>query len=141
MRTAPIADREFAGSELTLSLAGTLDMIGLWPGITAAGMSRKGPSTQQAVSQLVVKLEKLGYVERRVGGRRGVGLFLTAAGERARADANRREDELEQRLREVLGGDVYAQLVEQLQIARERLATRDNQSPSRTRDEDRGGSQ
>ena len=84
----PLADELFADGELTLSLAGTLDMVDTWPGCTAADLSRRSPKTQQAISQLVARLEKLGYVERRVGSGRGVGLYLTAAGHAAQADGN-----------------------------------------------------
>ena len=111
----PIFDEVFADSELTLSLAGTLDMIGVWPGSTTAELSRRGHKTQQAFSQLAARLEKLGYVERRVGVGRGVGLYLTPAGEVARADGNRREQQIEERLRELFGEETYAQLGESLE--------------------------
>ena len=55
----PIFDEVFADSELTLSLAGTLDMIGVWPGSTTAELSRRGHKTQQAFSQLAARLEKI----------------------------------------------------------------------------------
>jgi DNA-binding MarR family transcriptional regulator len=117
-RMVPLADELFNDGELTLSLAGTLDMVGTWPGSTAAELSRRSPKTQQAISQLVAKLEKLGYVERRVGPGRGVGLYLTAAGEAAQAEGNRREQQLELRLRELLGEDTYTQLRDMLERAR-----------------------
>lgn len=117
VRLGPIADELFADGELTLALAGTLDMVGTWPGSTVAELSRRGPKSQQAISQLVSRLEKLGYVERRVGPGRGVGLYLTAAGKAAQADGNRREEELELRLRERLGEETYAQLGELLERA------------------------
>jgi DNA-binding MarR family transcriptional regulator len=117
----PLSDDAFADSDLTLPLAGTLDLIGTQPGVTVAELSRRTPKTQQAISQLVAKLEQLGYVQRRVGGGRGVGLYLTSAGEAAQADGNRREVRLEQRLRELLGDDTYKQLGAQLEQARARL--------------------
>ena len=113
----PLADELFADGELTLSLAGTLDMVSTWPGSTAAELSRRRPKTQQAISQLVAKLEKLGYVERRIGPGRGVGLYLTSAGKAAQADGNRREEQLELRLRELLGEETYTQLREMLERA------------------------
>jgi DNA-binding MarR family transcriptional regulator len=116
-RMVPLADELFADGELTLSLAGTLDMVSTWPGSTAAELSRRNPKSQQAISQLVARLEKLGYVERRVGPGRGVGLYLTAAGEAAQADGNRREEQLELRLRKLLGEETYAQLGEMLERA------------------------
>lgn len=117
-RMVPIADDVFADGELTLSLADMLDMVDTWPGSTTAELSRRSPKTQQAISQLVAKLEKLGYVERRVGAGRGVGLYLTAAGGAAQSDGNLREERLEQRLRELLGDETYAQLGEMLERAR-----------------------
>jgi len=120
-RMVPLADEIFADAELTLALAGTLDMVGTWPGSTAAELSRRGPKTQQAISQLVARLEKLGYVERRIGPGRGVGLYLTAAGAAAQADGNRREEQLEQRLRELLGSETYTHLREVLERAKDRL--------------------
>jgi DNA-binding MarR family transcriptional regulator len=117
----PLSEDAFADSDLTLPLAGTLDMIGTWPGATVAELSRRTPKTQQAISQLVAKLEQLGYVQRRVGPGRGVGLYLTPAGQVAQADGNRREVLLEQRVRELLGDDTYRQLGAQLEQARGRL--------------------
>lgn len=116
-----LADDVFAGEELTLALAGTLDMVGTWPGSTAAELSRRGPKTQQAVSQLVARLEKLGYVERRVRPGRGVGLYLTAAGEVARIEGNEREEELDGRLRELVGDETFRELAEVLEKARSGL--------------------
>ena len=85
-----------------------LDTIGNTPLVR---LSRIGAGLRP---QLVAKLEKLGYVERRVGAGRGVGLYLTPAGQTAQADGNRREEQLEQRLRELLGDEDYAQLGETL---------------------------
>ncbi|MBO0769481.1 MAG: MarR family transcriptional regulator [Solirubrobacterales bacterium] len=119
--TLPIGDEVFADSELTLPLAGALDMIGTWPGSTTAGLARRMPKTQQAISQLVARLESLGYVERRLGTGRGIGLYLTREGELARADGNRREELLQARLGELLGGQVLAQLTDALEQARSRF--------------------
>ncbi len=113
----PLADELFEDGELTLALAGTLDMVGTWPGSTAAELSRRSPKTQQAISQLVARLERLGYVERRLGPGRGVGLYLTAAGQAAQAEGNQREEQLEIRLRELLGQKTYTQLREVLERA------------------------
>ncbi len=121
MALVPLMDQTFADTELTLALAGTLDEIGTTPGATAADIARRGVKTQQAISQLVAKGEALGYVERRVGPGRGVGLYLTPAGEAARADGIAREDQLERALAELLGSDVYEQLADALERARPRL--------------------
>jgi DNA-binding MarR family transcriptional regulator len=121
MLMIPLGDAVFEDSDLSLALSGTLDAIGTWPGSTAAELARQGPKTQQAVSQAVSRLEKAGWVERRVGRGRGVELYLTESGEVARAEGHRREDLLEERMRTILGADTYAELVRQLTVARERL--------------------
>ncbi len=127
----PLTDEAFADTELTLALSGTLDEIAATPGATVADISRRTPKTQQAISQAVAKLETLGYVERRLGGGRGVGLYLTAAGEGACADGVEREDWMEVRLRELLGSDVYEEMVEALERGRSRLRTYDSAEPTK----------
>jgi DNA-binding MarR family transcriptional regulator len=72
-RMSLLAEEQFDEAQLTMATTGTLDLIGTWPGSTVAELSRRTPKTQQAISQLVAKLEKRGYVERRVGQGRGVG--------------------------------------------------------------------
>ncbi len=121
----PLMDEAFGDSELTLALSGTLDEIATTPGATAADITRRGLKTQQAISQAVAKLEKLGYVERRLGSGRGVGLYLTASGEAARADGVKREEHMEVRLREWLGTDVYEELTGALEQARPRWFNQD----------------
>ncbi len=121
MSMIPLMDEAFGDSELTLALSGLLDEIGATPGATAADISRRSFKTQQAISQATAKLEKLGYVERRLGAGRGVGLHLTASGEAARADGIAREEHMEVRLRESLGTDTYEELVRALERARARL--------------------
>ena len=131
-RVLLLGDAEFAGSELSLPAIGALDMIATWPGATVAELSRRTPKTPQAISQVVGRLERLGYVERRLGHGRGVGLHITEAGLKARTDGHRREDLLEVRLRDALGEQLYADLERLLDRARDCL---DN-SPS-TQDGDR----
>jgi DNA-binding MarR family transcriptional regulator len=121
-RMAVIAEQQFDASTLTMATTGALDQIETWPGITVAEMSRRTPKTQQAISQIVARLEKLGYVERRVGHGRGVGLFLTVAGSEALASGRSLERRLEQSLQELFGPDLYEQLRSVLGQARARLA-------------------
>jgi DNA-binding MarR family transcriptional regulator len=97
-----------------------LDQIGEQPGVTIAEISRRLPTTQQAISQTTRRLEKLGYIERRLGPRRGVGLHLTPAGARARDEGSRLEEALDQDLRDWLGED-YMQLSTLLERARDQL--------------------
>jgi DNA-binding MarR family transcriptional regulator len=117
-----IAEQQFDASTLTMATTGTLDQIETWPGTTVAEMSRRTPKTQQAISQVVARLEKLGYIERRVGRGRGVELFLTEAGSDALASGRALELRLEQSLQELFGADLYEQLQSVLQQARARLA-------------------
>jgi DNA-binding MarR family transcriptional regulator len=116
-----LGDAQFAGSELTLPAIGALDMIATWPGSTVAELSRRTPKTPQAISQVVGRLERLGYVERRLGHGRGVGLYITEAGIEARNEGHHREDLLEGRLRDALGEQLYAELERLLDQARDRL--------------------
>lgn len=116
-----LADPQFAGSELTLPAIGALDMISTWPGSTVAELSRRTPKTPQAIGQVVGRLERLGYVERRLGPGRGVGLYITEAGTVARKEGHRREDLLEERVRDLLGERLYSELERLLDRARDRL--------------------
>ena len=125
MALLPLYDEIFADTELTLALSGTLDEIGTTPGATVAEISRRTPKTQQAISQAVAKLEKLGWVERRLGPGRGVGLYLTAAGEEARHDGDAREARIEVRLEALLGTTVYGQLLAALAQASRQLRAQD----------------
>jgi DNA-binding MarR family transcriptional regulator len=120
-RMSLLAEEQFDEAELTMATTGTLDLIGTWPGSTVADLSRRTPKTQQAISQLVAKLEKRGYVERRVGQGRGLGLYLTDVGAEARAAGNALELEFEERLLELFGDDLYEQIGAVLQRARARL--------------------
>jgi DNA-binding MarR family transcriptional regulator len=71
--------------------------------MTVAEISRRIPKTQQTISQVVARLEKLGLIERRLGPGRGVGLHVTGAGREMAQVAVAREQELTARLRELLG--------------------------------------
>jgi DNA-binding MarR family transcriptional regulator len=122
MRVTLLGDAEFAGSGLTLPAVGALDMIATWPGSTVAELSRRSPKTPQAISQVVARLERLGYVERRLGSGRGVGLYITEAGTTARAEGHRHEDRLEQQVRDALGDKLHAELERSLDQARVRLS-------------------
>jgi DNA-binding MarR family transcriptional regulator len=105
-----LGEAALAGTPLTLASSGMLTAVHAEPGITIAEMSRRMPKSQQAISQVAARLEKLGLLERRVRSGRGVGLFVTEAG-RAMAEVGRaREAELVSRLRELLGDARYDEL-------------------------------
>jgi DNA-binding MarR family transcriptional regulator len=119
--TRALTDAELAETLLTSRSLGMLDRIAVFPGTTVSEIARGAPRSQQAVSQLVARLEKLGYVERRLGSGRGVGLYLTESGAAVRDEGDRGERAAEERLRERLGTTDYDELRALLEHARDRL--------------------
>ena len=111
----------FAGSHLSEPSIGALERIAATPGITASELARDAFKTQQAVSQVTSRLERLGYVERRIGRGRGVGLHITPAGAQALAAGAAGEQEVDRRLYELLGDDRARELRDLLIELRERL--------------------
>ncbi len=103
----PVMD---ARTPLSQAAIGALTKIASEPGITASGLARAGFKTQQAASQITGRLERLGFVERRLGVGRGVGLYITAAGERAVTDGLTSEREVERQLEALIGSKRYAEL-------------------------------
>jgi DNA-binding MarR family transcriptional regulator len=127
-RVSLLGEAELARTPLTLPSLGLLDIIGALPGITVAEISRRLPTTQQSISQIVARLEKLGYVERRLGPRRGVGLHITPAGQQAHNEGTAREEALDQRLEDLLGAERYRELSALLEQARELLTDEQHQT-------------
>jgi DNA-binding MarR family transcriptional regulator len=117
-----MGEAALADTPLSLPSSGMLQVVLGEPGITVAEMSRRMPKTQQAISQVVARLEKLGLLERRLGVGRGQGLILTKAGREMAEVGHAREQELEARLRELLGAECYGELRELLTEARTILA-------------------
>jgi len=109
-----MGEETFAGTPLTVSSGSMLIAVLEQPGLTVAEFSRRIPKTQQTLSQVVARLEKLGLIERRLGPGRGVGLFLTEAGQQMAEDAAARELEVNARLRELLGPERAEQLTKLL---------------------------
>lgn len=120
-QTSVLGDAEFAESPLSIPLTGLLDQIADTPGVTVSEISRRLPTTQQAVSDGAKRLEKLGFIERRLGPARGVGLHLTRAGADAHQHAAQLEETFEQRLRSLIGDEDYAHLRGLLHRARAEL--------------------
>jgi DNA-binding MarR family transcriptional regulator len=108
--TEMMGEAALAETPLSLPSSGVLQVVLGEPGITAAEMSRRMPKSQQAISQVTARLEKLGLLERRLGSERGHGLFITAAGRELAELGISRERELEDRLATVLGAERYAHL-------------------------------
>lgn len=88
------------------------------PAMIVAEISRRIPKTQQTISQVVARLEKLGLIERRLGSGRGLGLHVTNAGREMAQAALAREQQLTARLAELLGEERSAALTELLRESR-----------------------
>jgi DNA-binding MarR family transcriptional regulator len=109
-----MGEEAFAGTPLTVASGSMLIAVQEQPGLTVAEFSRRIPKTQQTLSQVVARLEKLGLIERRLGPGRGVGLYLTEAGQQMAEEAVAREQEVNTRLRELLGAERAGALTELL---------------------------
>lgn len=120
-RVVLLAEPLLADLQLSLASVGALERIAAEPGITASELARQAFKTQQAVSQVTSRLERLGYIERRLGAGRGVGLHVTAAGRRALADGTAREAAIDAQLLALLGADDAEELRALLRRLREAL--------------------
>jgi DNA-binding MarR family transcriptional regulator len=109
-----MGEEAFAGTQLTVASGSMLIAVLEQPGLTVAEFSRRIPKTQQTLSQVVARLEKLDLIERRLGPGRGVGLYLTEAGQQLAEEAVAREQAVNARLRELLGDDRVEALTELL---------------------------
>lgn len=116
-RVNVLAEAALAKTELSRPSHGMLDVIHATPGIAIAEIARVMPKTQQAVSQIVARLESLGLVERKLVGR-AIGLYLTPAGLKARNEGAAAELAFEKQLEAALGHDKYERLRKQLMDAR-----------------------
>jgi DNA-binding MarR family transcriptional regulator len=121
-RVLLLSEPVFRDSQLSQPSIGALERIAAFPGITASELARQAFKTQQAVSQVTGRLERLGYVERRVGSGRGVGLHITDLGARALAQGNEQESEFDNRLQQLLGAARSDELRALLIELRDRLA-------------------
>ena len=110
-------------AELQLSLPsmGALERIAADPGITASELARQAFKTQQAVSQVTGRLERLGYVERRLGSGRGVGLHATKLGVEMLTKGTAIEAEIDAQLQAIVGADEAERLRAVLRQLRESL--------------------
>ncbi len=125
-RVALLAEAELADTPLTTASLGLLDVIVALPGITVAEISRQMPRTQQSISQTVARLQKLGYIERRLGPRRGVGLHITKAGQQVHLEGTTRENAFDRRLEQLLGAERHRNLCALLEQAREQLTSEEH---------------
>jgi DNA-binding MarR family transcriptional regulator len=112
VRTSALGEAALADTPLTLAGLGVLENIHARPGITIAEIARSAPQTQQALSQIAARLERLGFIERRLADRgRGVALHLTAAGATAYRDAHELAQAFEDGLKAALGASRHRRLV------------------------------
>ncbi|HVV89785.1 MAG TPA: MarR family transcriptional regulator [Solirubrobacterales bacterium] len=117
-RVGLMSEAALARTPLTPRAAGMLEAVRADPGTSIAEISRRLPVSPQAVSQVLVRLEKGGFVERRTGERgRGVSLFVTAAGEEALAEAKERKAAFDRELAAGIGEERHAELVRLLKEA------------------------
>jgi DNA-binding MarR family transcriptional regulator len=110
-----------AGTSLSLPLNHLLDAVVAEPGVTVTEIAGRLGKSQQAISQAANRLEKLGYLERRVGSGRAVALHVTQAGRGASTEGVARELAAEQRVRELLGPQQFDTLVALLTATRDTL--------------------
>lgn len=122
--TRSISESTVAGLPLSKMSLGLLMRIVAHPGVTVTKLARDGFATQQSVSQVASRLERLGYIERRLGSGRGIGLYITDSGKAAVIAGDAQERECEREYRELLGAEHYEQLCELLIEARARLRQR-----------------
>lgn len=113
-----MADAALADTPLTHASSSMLIAVSKEPGMTVAEISRRIPKTQQTISSVVARLEKLGLIERRLGTGRGVGLYVTDAGEEMAQIAITREEQLDARLCALLGKERSTALAELLRDSR-----------------------
>lgn len=117
-RVSLLSEAALSRTPLTPRSAGMLEAVAADPGTSMAEISRRLPVTPQAVSQVVVRLEKAGYLERSGSARgRGVRLFVTEAGQAALVEANERKAEFDRELAAALGEERHAELVRLLKEA------------------------
>jgi DNA-binding MarR family transcriptional regulator len=113
-----MGEAALADSPLTVAASSMLIIVLEEPGMTVAEISRRIPKTQQTISSVVARLEKLGLIERRLGSGRGVGLYVTEAGQEMAQVALAKERETNARVCELLGQQRSAALTELLRESR-----------------------
>jgi DNA-binding MarR family transcriptional regulator len=133
-RTSMLGESALAESPLTLAGLGVLENVAARPGVTITEMARSSPQTQQALSQIVARVERLGLVERQLSrGTRGVALHLTEAGAQARAVAHETIETFEASLAEALGRERHERLVDLLEQAKSIIYELEPQRPTADR--------
>ena len=118
-RVSTVTDIALADSPLTPASSGLLDAVGANPGTSIAALARWLPTSQQGISQIVGRLERLGYLTRTLGPRgHGIALHIPPEGESARRDANQRLQDADRHLAQLIGQQPHDDLVDLLRHAR-----------------------
>jgi DNA-binding MarR family transcriptional regulator len=112
-----------SGTSLSLPLNHLLDAVVAEPGVTVTTIANRLGKTQQAISQAANRLERLRFIERRIGPGRAVALHATPAGRDASAEGVARELAAENQLRELLGHQQFDSLMTLLAATRQTLLT------------------
>jgi DNA-binding MarR family transcriptional regulator len=120
-RMTAMLDSSIGETQLRAQSIGSLEKIAETPAINVSELARWAMKSQQAVSQNVERLERLEYVERRVGKGRGIQLYITVAGEEALKRGSEAEAEFERELERLFGPELYERLHSSLQEAGEVL--------------------
>jgi len=113
-----MGEAALADTPLTVAASSMLIAVLEKPGMTVAEISRRIPKAQQTISSVVARLEKLGLIERRLGSGRGIGLHVTGTGREMAQVAITHEQEINARLRELLGEERSTVLTELLRESR-----------------------
>jgi DNA-binding MarR family transcriptional regulator len=111
-RVSLLSEAALARTPLTPRAAGMLEAIAVDPGTSFAEISRRLPVTPQAVAQVVARLEKAEFIERRSGERgRGVALHITKEGEAALEVAQEHKEAFDRELAAALGEERHTEMV------------------------------
>ena len=121
-RSAAFVEDELTDTQLTPASHGVLDVVATNPGTSIVEITRSIPTSVQAVSQIVGRLERRNFIRRRAGPRgRSVALYVTRDGEAAREAAESRLEDAARVLRSTMGAREHDELVRLLHRARERF--------------------
>lgn len=124
-----LAEDALADTPLTPASASLLTAIVGEPGMSVADISRRIPKTQQTLSQVVARLQKLGLVERRLREGRGIGLHPTDQGRRLAQEVAERAVRVDEHLHTRLGPARAVELATLLADARRMLNSPDRANP------------
>jgi DNA-binding MarR family transcriptional regulator len=115
-----------AGTSLTLPLNHLLDTVVAEPAVTVTEIARRLGKSQQAISLAADRLERLGFIERRIGSGRSIALHATEEGQVVSREGVQRELLSEATIRDALGQDRFDRLLSLLEDVRDALSIKDS---------------